>query len=610
MSDLNDLKEAREIDRYLLDGNEGEFERMQVCYRYVTHDQWEPGIRQELLDKQRPVLEIDLISPIVNTFVGIEHDFRSGMEALPMEGGDQDTSAIYTYILKYLNRNKRIERMHSRVNKDVAICGIGWIDNHIRKGDDFMGEIDPRRESPFRVKRDPQGLEIDQRDWNYMSRDRWMTDKQIEAEWPDADITPRGPDMKAEEIQNMVVEDDKDYFQGNSINFQNFIDPARGKRRVWEIYERKNENSDFIILEASGQIRSLQDFLNDPQGADMLNYARVYHQQVFEPKNAKELVEILTGAGINGLGVLSKEVSTIEMGTFTVGVVLSAMEPLPYNHGEFPLIPVFGYVAERKDGRLRVHGLVEGLVGLQDQKNKRSSQALDILIHAPKAGGFFRKNMGVTEEDLNAMQISGKWLGTDRPFDDVIKEREQKYLGILNNVAQMEQQSESDITNSSGMPRPMQGQATSAKESGVLAQTRIRQGMMGISELMENLDTAKITMYKQDLSYVQQYWSREKVRRVIGDKDLDVSDEAIAAFLQNYRALKYDVVMNPESSPTARRWNLMKALEMLQYGMPPQLMLQPLLELSDFPGKDRILEQLKQLPQDTSAGSQNEIPLQ
>ncbi len=220
------LKDAREKDLFLLDQNAEEFETMETCYKYVTGEQWEPGLKRELIDKKRPALSIDLISPLVNTMVGIERDFRSGLEALPMEGGDQEIAAIITYLLKYLNRNKKIEKMRSRVNKDVAICGVGWTDNHIRLGDDYLNEIDPRWESPFRVRRDPQGLDPDQTDWNLMARDRWMNDDQIKSRWPDADIRMLSGEMTAEELRGVVIEDDKDYFQGRSFNIESFIEPA------------------------------------------------------------------------------------------------------------------------------------------------------------------------------------------------------------------------------------------------------------------------------------------------------------------------------------------------------------------------------------------------
>ncbi len=596
------LKEAREKDLYLLDNNSEEFEKMEECYRYVTYDQWDPGLKAELVDKKRPALTIDLISPLVNTMFGIERDFRSGLEGMPMEGGDQDTAAIVTYILKFFNRNHRIEKTLSRSNKDVYICGIGWTDNHIRMGDDFLNEIDPRWESPFRVRRDPQGLNIDQSDWNLMARDRWMTDKQIKAGWPDADIRELSKEMTAEELRGVIVEDDKDYFQGRSLNIESFLDHKRLKRRVWEIYERMHKREKFIFNTQNGQVRSLQQFMEDPQTQQAFAFSQVQNQRRFEPKDAREMVEFMTAAGVPGLGVIEKFVTEIHMGIFTTGSMLQKMEKLPYNHGEFPIVPTFGYVAHRRDGRIRTHGIVQGLIDLQDEKNKRRSQALDILSRSNKGGGYYRQNQGFTIEDLQAMQITGNWVGMRGKISETIQERDQAHLGILGNIANLEGMAEADIAKSSGMPDPLQGRATNSKESGILAQTRIQQGLKGVTELAENADTSRITIYKQCLSYAQQYFTEDKMSRIIGTEDLKVSPQAIQQFLQNFRAMKYDVALNPEKSPTARRWNLQKFIEMLQFGVPPQLLLEPILELSDAPGKDKILASMQQMqPQlDTS----------
>ncbi len=597
------LKEAREKDLYLLDNNSEEFETMETCFKYVTHDQWEPGLKAELIGKKRPALSIDLLSPLVNTMVGIERDFRGGLEALPSEGSDQITARIITYILKYLNRNHRIEKMRSRVNKDVAICGIGWTDNHIRLGDDFLNEIDPRWESPFRVRRDPQGLDLDQSDWNLMARDRWMTDKQIKSRWPDADIRELSKETTAEELRGIVIEDDKDYFQGRSFNIEAFLDHKHLKRRVWELYERVHNREKFIFSTETGQVRSFEKFMSDPETRQAFDFAQVQNQKRFTPKNAQEVVEFMTAAGVPGMGVIEKFVTEIQMGIFTTGATLQDMEKLPYNHGEFPIIPTFGYVGHRRDGRLRPHGIVQGLIDLQDEKNKRRSQALDILSRSNKGGGFFQLDKGFTIEDLQSMQIVGNWVGVRGKISDVVQERNQQHIAILGDIAALEQMAEKDIAKSSGMPDPLQGRATNSKESGVLAQTRIQQGLKGVSELIENMDTARVTLYQQDLSYAQQYFSEDKMSRILGTEDFEPA--VIQEFLQNFRALKYDVVLNPESSPTARQWQFTKAMEMLQFGVPPQIMLEPMLELSDFPGKDKILASMQQFQQqaqlDTSA---------
>ncbi len=588
-----ELKEAREIDKYLYVGNKDLKEKIQQCYRYTTHDQWDEVDKQKLISEERPVLEIDLISPKQNTLVGIEHDFRSGFEALPFEGGDKGQAAIATFVLKHLDRNKRMSRMNSRAFKDIVTCGICAIDNHIRQGDDYMAEVEPRRESPFRVEIDPQGLEPDQRDWVYMKRNRWMTNDQIKSIWPEADIAELRPDMSTEEIIKAAVGDDLDYFEGSGISYTNYIDPARAKRRVAEIYERKFLTKDFIFQYDTGQVFTLGQFLKNPITSNMLNYARVRNQTNYQPKNEKELVEILQGSEVNGHAVIKRQAKEMHMAIFTAGAMLGKQKELPYNHGDFPIIMGFGYLGERNDGKLRASGIVEGLMGVQDEKNKRRSQGLDILNRAPKAAGFVQANKGVTKKDLEAMQISGEWVFHRGKFEDVIHERDQKYLPILNNIAAMEQQAEIDATNIGGVNLPMQGIASGSKESGIAAQTRIRHGMMGVTELLDNLDATKIRMLKQDFSLIQQYYPPSKIRRIIGNEDLEVSEQAITQFLNNYRFVKYDIGINEEGSPTARRWQLANVMAMLQYGIPPALIIEDLIRLSDSPNADKILQEVK-----------------
>lgn len=592
-SEQEELKEVREIDKYLYEGNKDLMEVTQQCYRYTTHDQWEGDDKQKLISEQRPVLEIDLISPKVNTVVGIEHDFRSGFEAKSFESGDSEQATIATFVLKHLDRNKRMGRMFSRAFKDIVTCGCCAIDNHIRQGDDYMADIDPRRESRFRVEIDPQGLEPDQSDWVYMKRNRWMTNNQTKSIWSEADIAELLPGMSEQEIIKAVVGDDLDYFEGQNISYSSYIDPARAKRRVAEIYERKFSIKEFIFQYETGQVFTLDQFLKNPVTVNLLNYARVRNQTNYQPKDEKELVEILKGSDVNGHAIIKRQAKEIHMAIFTVGAILEKMKKLPYEHNDWPIIMGFGYLGERADGKLRASGIVQGLMGVQDEKNKRRSQALDILNRAPKAAGFYKENVGITPEKLEAMQISGEWLSMRGDIDKNIKERDQKFIPLLTNIAALEKQAELDATYIGGVNLPMEGIASGSKESGIAAQTRIRHGMMGITELLENLDTVKIRTIKQDFSHIQQYYPPAKIRRIIGNEDLEVSGESIIRFLNNYRSSKYDFVIDEESSPTARRWNLAKLMEMLQYGIPVELVIEDLIKLGDFTNKDKIIQEIR-----------------
>lgn len=589
---MSDLKVMREIDRFLLDGNRELMEITRTCYHYTTHDQWDRTTRQELIDQKRPALEIDLTSNKVNILVGIESQFRGGVEVGPFESGDKPQAQIATFLLKSLNRNNRIDRQFSRVWKDVVICGRGFIDNHPKFSDDFMIECDPRRESPFRVRFD-NGLEIDQSDWNYMARDRWMTNKQIKTLKPGIELSTLEPDMDEQSFMQAFVEDDLDYGEGAVWNYQDYVDLVHAKRRVVEIYERKHTLHDFILKIDTGDVFTLDKFLKNPDTLNEFSFVQVRNQTRYDPKDEKEVVEIMRGAGLQ-YALLTRPHKEIHMGLFAAGVEIDKMEKLPYDHNDFPIVAVFGYVGEREDGRLRASGIVEGLIGIQDEKNKARSEFLDILISAPRAAGWFQKDKGVTPEDLMDMHKSRMWVGVRGRIDETIKEREQVGLPILSQLAAYEQMSEQDATNTSGVNLPMAGISTSSRESGIAAQTRIQQGMLGVTEPLDHLDAARIRTYQQIITYIQQYYPPSKVRRVIGNADLEVGPQDIENFLSNYRFNRYDAVINKEQSPTARKWMLSTAMQLIQYGVPPELLLEEIVKLSDFPNPDNILRNFQQ----------------
>ena len=54
--------------------------------------------------------------------------------------------------------------------------------------------------------------------------------------------------------------------------------------------------------------------------------------------------------------------------------------------------------------------LVENLKDPQREKNKRRSQALDIINRSPKGGGILQGNK-VTADQMNRASGNGEWIG-------------------------------------------------------------------------------------------------------------------------------------------------------------------------------------------------------
>ena len=305
--------------------------------------------------------------------------------------------------------------------------------------------------------------------------------------------------------------------------------------------------------------------------------------------------------------------TVIYQDVFSGNLMLRRQEISPYRHGQFPIVPVFAYV-EDTGRKMESFGIVKNLVDLQDEKNKRHSQFTDILNRAPKGGGFYQMS-AVDAEQIKALSTPGAWVGVRGNIKDKVQSSSANYIGILGHYQWLEKQAEEDAKSISGINDSLIGMPTNSRESGIAAQTRIQQGLTTMQELFDNLNTAKILVAEQLLSNIQQFYDPNKITKIIGiqnkrdpNKTLEITDELINKFYDT----EYDVQIDEgETSPTARIASVQSAKELLQYAtaMPPgavMTIVQAIVDMSDFPGKQEILDKLGQAEQQAQMMEQQE----
>ena len=137
-----------------------------------------------------------------------------------------------------------------------------------------------------------------------------------------------------------------------------------------------------------------------------------------------------------------------------------------------------------------------------------------------------------------------------------------------------------------------------------------------MQELFDNLNTSKIQVAEQLLSNIQQFYDPNKITKIVGiqnKKDPNWTVEATQELIQKFYNMKYDVQIDEgETSPTARIASVQSAKELLQYAtaMPPAAVMtivQAIVDMSDFPGKQEILDKLGQAEQQAQAAEMMEF---
>ena len=125
--------------------------------------------------------------------------------------------------------------------------------------------------------------------------------------------------------------------------------------------------------------------------------------------------------------------------------------------------------------------------------------------------------------------------------------------------------------------------------------------MMTLQEQMENLDMTKTTVLMQALKNMQQFYTPDKIKRIIGaetekaqsPEELEVINETINRFLTNFEKFEFDIVLDKgENSPTMKAAKAQQVGELVRNGFSSLFPLY--VELSDMDAGREILEKFEE----------------
>jgi hypothetical protein len=601
MRDLQRLKELYEVFDAMQVSNKSFMDSAKEAASFYTggfgEGQWAQEDLQKLRRENRPPLQLNIILPKVNLVTGIERQNRSSWKALPVEPQDEDEASLITALLFHLDMNRKLQNLFSRVHKDGTITGRGWIDVFVEPGRDFLGEIKVRREGWQNVLMDPEADTPDTGEWMRLGRTKWLSLGRLKSLYPDQfadlkkieDVALTDLDLAAASDVDVHKEMGDFYRSGEVVGASRFVDPTARKARVVELWEREWTREHFIVNSRTGKL--------SPQGferkKDAEEVARSLTSSQAEFRASSPMAQIPEE---DVFDVIVRSVPKTFMTVFSGARMILDKVPNPYSHNEFPLVPYF-YYFEDVGGAVETFGLVENMKDPQREKDKRRSQALDIMNRTPKGGGVFAGGK-VTSDQMNDASSSGKWVsvpgfrGNVREF---MQQWSTSHLALINTVVGLEQAAAMDAKEISGATDPLMGIAAGSKESGFAAQTRIRQGMLTLQEQMENLDRTKSKVLSLCISNMQQFYTRPQIMRIVGNQmggELP-SNEVVQKFLNNFESMRFDVVLDGgKNSPTMKAMKADQVGELIKMGF--QSLFPLWLELSDLEAKDEIIAKMEE----------------
>jgi len=611
MNEREQLKHYREeyeaMEKNMGDWVDYSIESAKFTSGHFGKGQWTTEQIDELEKDDRAPLQLQLILPKVNLITGLERQQRSGWEATAFGVEDEVWPQLMTPLMMHLDRNKYLQNLFSGGFKNTAMTGLDWIDQYIMDDWDYGKRLVIERESWKNVKIDHEARTDDIDKWERLARHKWLPFDRAKIMYPDTigqfknieRFAEAGGDI-ATDIKGENSKDFGEFYHDHDkettdYNVRNYINLQKQAINLIDMWERHWETQFRIAYNDPEQGRMKLTDQFKTQGE-----ANEFRDTFVETEGIEDRDRVV---------VIKRRLHHIEHGVFSGNVMAGKPKKDEYNHKQFPLTPIIYYAIDNGEG-LDIFGLVENLKDPQREKNKRRSVATDMIGRTPKGGGLFNNRGGLTAEKIQKASESGTWEGIPlkrgEKVSDHMQQWSQTHLQILNYLVNYEQLSADEAKEISGANDPMLGIAAGAKESGFAANTRIRQGMLTLEEVFENLDRAKRRVLSQAVQNMQQFYSSDKIIRIIGESikigpqpsEKQVTPDEIKQFVEAFKSeetlMKYDIILTKTQSPTMKAMKAQEVKELISQAPGYAGALLPLfVENSDYESKDQVLEAIK-----------------
>lgn len=563
-------------------------------FDFVNGKQWTKTEIQRFEETARPALVINRIKPLINLLSGYQRLNRYDIEFYARTPDDTEIAAVRKGITKYIFDRCDYSSEESAVFLDAVICGVGWFFCGYRYNDEGTdGEAYVNREDPFGIYVDPESHKADFSDAKYICRAKWVDKEELKTIYPE-----RAAEIDAQYSVYDSAESEVAPYADELIWYKRELQ----KVRMVECWYKQREKKKFFIL-ADGT-------------------------EISEEELTAEIF-------LSGMIVGTKEVTLpkVKVCVFFDSILLEEMDS-PYEHGEFPLVPLACYYYGIGGDEIPA-GFVRDLKDPQREINKRRIQQLHILNTTGNGGGWIEED-AMDEKQFAEFEKKGNIPGHFQRVKPMVlsngKIMERQIGQYPAGIAQAEVQATNDLTAISGINEALMGTDVPSSASGRAIQLKQKQAITHISWIFDNLRTAKKKIAnllwgsRNRAGVIPQFYTEDKVYRVEGINGQQfirvnqqvVEQDPIAGVvvktLNDLSQGEFDIVIaDVEASTTQRQAQMFSLLDAVsKLGVPGDLVFDIILDLSDIPNKEEIKQrwQQRQESQAKVAQEQQQFQLQ
>jgi len=573
--------------------NEKQFrEDAEEDFKFQLGDQWDEKVKQQLKEKDHPILTINRIKKQVSSAVGHHLQNRKDIRPIPVDSSVHDLgiSKLFQALVKHAMYQGSVHWHFDQAQKESVICGRGWLWASIDYTRDPMNGEPRIQWIPWRdVYCDPDSQLFDKSDATYIMRFAWMTQWELRERYPEKSDEIRegfGRLFTGEAgVTGLTEGDPRDPYRVMDMA-RHFIDKKNERIRVVECWYRAETRRKFIADRVQGKA---EPFEGDEE---LFNSFRDTIGKV-DPERAA------------GLTLENRKVTEIRFAIIAGGVNLMLDEgETPYKTEPLDrMLPGIPFIYERTDGV--DEGLVRQLKDPQRETNKRRSKHMHLLNHLPP---------GIWIADEGAADPKALKKAMDTP-NEIVWRRSGKSIERIEPTnpgeifIHVDTQIKRDFFEI-GINPDLMG-LEGGGESGRAIMLKIGQGQLQLAEPMANLEWSYRILGIWLMGLIQITYNDPKVLQVMGPEGVEVLLEInqrdrggdVQNFFtdlrngdepesfQDFRNIKYDVVVTTSSfAPTTRAMQFAMMVELAQAGYP--IPVQAILEASDLPNKHDLIRQM------------------
>lgn len=528
------------------------------------YKQWEATDIAILDQKKRHHLSLNIIFPIINLLTGYERQNRMDIKCYPRKGGLGIVADLLTELAKYAEDMSNGIYIRSAVFYDGIISSKGFMNLDIKYDEDpFNGEIIVDNNNSFDICEDPNNTKYDLNNGKYVINSYWGDKEQIKLIYPKSKT----------ELDNLKYDDldslDTERLPGEDKTPDKF--KARLRETWWKSYEKAIYLIDNYTLENKRVHRSKKDLLK--------------HILEVDRRQAEE-------EGRQTMFAVRESVIPVLNCTTTIGDI--ELEHVERPFGEMTKFPIIRFVPYFVKGNFL--GVIDNLIDPQKEKNKRRSNALNLLNSNVNSGFFNKKSGGANPDELEEQASSPSPVIEYETVIPVKIEPTQLSVGHIT----LEKLAEEDAAKISSVNVNMLAQGA-ASESGVKDRQRINQGLIGSEIIFDNMKlTHKI--YSETMIEMIRFgntFSTQEMMAIASEAKMEQNVDQLLEAIRSRKIGKYGIqISSSPTNPTIRFANFEMLLNMAKiYGevIPPDIVI----DASDVPKKEEIIERLRKQAEQT-----------